>query len=60
MLKNNNKTNKYLFKKKKESPVGTFCKGDEESIGHLYYECTIVKKKIWSAVENSILRQFVL
>lgn len=50
-------TNKYLFKiKKAESPVCTFCKRDEESIGHLFYECTIVKE-LWSAVEDWILRQ---
>lgn len=43
-------TNKYLFNilKKAESAVCTFCKIDEESIDHLFYECNIpVVNELW-------------
>lgn len=35
----------------------TFCKGDEVSIQHLFFECTEVKK-LWTDVDEYILRQF--
>lgn len=42
-----------------KSPVYTFCKRDKKSIGHLFYECTILKE-LWFVVEAWILRQFDL